>query len=94
MAYENTCVISCGRRSCSFFSVSNLNQGAVARAHVPHWGALRLIKGQACVRFVSSSGLFLGGCSSLYVCVCVCVGEGWVDAHHMGSYGPRASVGG
>lgn len=45
------------------------------------------------MRFVSSSGVF-GGCSS--VCVCVCKGGvgGGVDAHHMGSYGPRASVGG
>lgn len=71
--YEDTCAISCGRRSCSFLSESSLNQGAAAGACVPPPGAMRLIKGQACVR-----------------------NWGWelVDAHHMGSCGPPASVGG
>lgn len=71
--YEDTCAISCGRRSCSFLSESSLNQGAAAAACVPPPGAMRLIKGRACVRE-----------------------WGWelVDAHHMGSCGPPASVGG
>lgn len=62
--YENTCVISCGRRSCSFLFKSGLNQGAVAGAHVPPPGVRRLIKGQTCMYVC------------VYVCVCVLYGGG------------------
>lgn len=61
--YENTCVISCGRRSCSFLFKSGLNQGAVAGAHVPPPGARRLIKGQMCVYVCFCMGMGIGGCS-------------------------------
>lgn len=47
-------VISCGRRKlliclCEWLK-SGRGGGVAARTHVPHWGAARLIKGQACVR--------------------------------------------
>lgn len=60
----------------------------MARTHASHWGTMRLIKGTGmCVCFESGSG-FLGRL------VVVEEGREFVDAHHMGSCGPRASVGG
>lgn len=86
IAYECACVISCGRRSCSYVSLSGLNQGSCGLNTCPTLGSYEVDQGTGmCVFFRAGVGVCL---------FLVNGGRELVDAHHMGSCGPRASVGG